>query len=95
MAGRNSDILKILKSKPTSEIGILRKLDGTFTQTPREAIDLLLATHFPDLMPIVGEEWGDKSWLRTTDEDDFYLSITDEKVKQAFAEFKPYKAACR
>ena len=22
-----------------------------------------------------------------------YLSITDEKVKQAFAEFKPYKAA--
>ena len=38
-------------------------------------------------------EWDNKSWLRTTDDDDFYLSITDEKVKQAFAEFKPYKAA--
>ena len=48
-------ILKILKSKPTSEIGILRRPDGTFTQTPREAVDILLATHFPDSTPVRGE----------------------------------------
>ena len=80
-----------MKSKPTSEIGILRRPDGTFTRTPREAVNLLLVTHFPDSTPVKGEEWDDQSWLRAMDDDDFYLSITDEKVKQAFAEFKHYR----
>ena len=39
---------KIMKMGKKQEIGTIKREDGTFTSTPRETLDLLLRTHFPN-----------------------------------------------
>ena len=46
---RSSGSQKVLKLGGKSpKLGTLKYNDGTFTRTPEETLELLLATHFPD-----------------------------------------------
>ena len=88
-----SRITKMLKPKPFTEIGLLRRTDGTHARTPLDSVDLLLATHFPDSTLVEGEEWdapGTPNGLAGLDVDSV---ISLDKVRSVFRDFSPYKAA--
>jgi ribonuclease HI len=82
-------LVKLLKGDARSQVGMLRRGDGTYTSSPEEAIDVLLSQHFPkardsdtphtlDYSPVCGA---------TVDE-----IITNDRIKRAISSFKPYKA---
>ena len=39
---------KVMKMGKKHDLGTIKKDDGTYTNTPRETLELLLKTHFPN-----------------------------------------------
>jgi ribonuclease HI len=84
-------LVKTLKSSRTPQLGMLKRLDGSYTTSPDETLEVLLNTHFPD----------STDSARTTATPPSYnvLSsgitdtvITPNKVAQALKSFKPLKS---
>ena len=84
-------IAKVMTQGKIKKIGTLRKLDGSYTTSPSETLQVLLDTHFPDkvrteannLDIFVGNNNNSKA---------IYDNINEESVKSAILSFKPYKS---
>jgi ribonuclease HI len=88
-----SKLNKVLASDVRTKLDVLRKQDGTFTKSPSETLDILIATHFPDAVNIenVENELMDNRY----DENVLNLAIqivTEEKVRWSLNSFSPYKS---
>jgi ribonuclease HI len=86
--------VKMLKKDKRSQLGVIRKIDGTYTDNPKDTIETLLLHHFPRATQASGrapirpprmEEGGDLSEVRRI--------VTTSRVKMAIQSFAPYKAA--
>ena len=84
-------IAKVMTQGKIKKIGTLRKLDGSYTTSPSETLQVLLDTHFPDKVRteannidiFVGNNNNSKA---------IYDNINEESVKSAILSFKPYKS---
>ena len=85
------DIAKLTKNITDIELGTLKKEDGSFTNSPKEALDLLMSTHFPgssepDNPPTSIKHYIDPSIIPS-------LIITHQQVRDSFCSFNKFKAA--
>ncbi|XP_063362820.1 uncharacterized protein LOC134651652 [Cydia amplana] len=58
-------VRKTLAHKPTSQLGSLRKPDGTYTSSPAETQRLLLVTHFPGCVSLADADQPEEEYSTT------------------------------
>ena len=69
-------LLRVLKSDKSTQLGMLRKDDGTYTDTPEDALDLLHGKHFPpSAVPVNEELFADMNIVDISDQ-----IFTTEKI---------------
>ena len=85
-------LVKLLKQDSMVQIGMLQKEDGGYTSTPEEALDLLLAEHFPDA-DVEGDSqidmWAERGPLPAAEVEHI---ITRRKIECALQALEPFKA---
>lgn len=82
-------LAKVLSATKSTEIGSIRKEDGTWTETEEETIKHLLKIHFPGT-----DQVG--SGRRAESVTNWQLAenlVNDEIIRRVSKEFRPYKAA--
>ena len=87
-----SRLTKILAKHDTHNIGLPKDMNGTYTSTPEQSMELLMRTHFPNgeaAGPI--EEEPDIPWSWITP-DDHHPAVPPEMVRRALKSFGAYKA---
>ena len=82
-------IQKVLKMGKKQDIGTIKKPDGSFTETPEETLQVLLATHFPDKTE---EEQLPQERQQDVGNLDIDSIVNEQSVRAAFKSFQPYKA---
>ena len=83
----------LLKQKTAAKPSSLKRADGTFTQTPKEAILELASTHFPSHKPIPVCSYNREKFDITEIKDSFVTWISARKIKEVLMQFKSKKAA--
>jgi len=86
-----SKLVKVLSNNKGKEIGFLKKVDGSMTENPKETLDVLMKTHFPNCVDIddLSNESSPVSWNPTPVID---FAINGEMVKEAVMTLGPDKA---
>jgi ribonuclease HI len=83
-------LAKVLRSGERTEVGMLRKGDGIYTNSPEEAIDHLLEQHFPEAEDEARRE-GEEDHTPMMDARVMRI-FNPRNVKRAIKSFGPYKA---
>ena len=82
-------LTRVLRNQRQCQLGMLRKSDGSYTETPAEALDLIMGESFPDDIgahkPMFEHGRGSRREVETI--------ITRRRVKRAIKNMGPYKAA--
>ena len=84
-------LLRILKSDKSIQVGDIKRPDGSFTNTPQEALNALLDHHFPEGPQNMGNQRNDPH-LAPTNWELIERIVTEEKVRASFNTFQPLKA---
>ena len=82
-------LVRLLKSDKHTSVGMLRKTDGRYTDTPEEALDTLLEHHFPAAIQGEIPEPIDRT-KRTSHE--VNIIVTHGRVREAIRGLGPYKS---
>lgn len=81
-------MVRVLKDGDKSQVGMLVKSDGTYTESPEEALDELLQEHFPgEEVPGTG-----RSDHEPRNDDIINRIIYKEGVRRAFEDFDSFKS---
>ena len=83
---------KLLKMGKREDIGSLKKDTGEFTTTPKETLETLLNTHFPDNTTNNDQNRNTNTKHSGNGKLDIEKVINRESVKAALSSFKPYKS---
>ena len=78
---------KVLKATTRHEIGMLKKNDGTITETPEETLEILADTYFPHTTSDL------KLQVENENFEELNKYINRESLRNAINQFIPYKAA--
>jgi hypothetical protein len=90
---RSARLHKALSKGPQIKLGSLVAPTGERTQTEGETLDHLLATHFPDSVPLTGETTP--AAVCRTKRDDWRVAakiVAYQRVWWAIDSFAPYKS---
>ena len=83
-----SKIIKNLRDKKNDKIGLIKKPDGRFCESPQESLDTLMDTHLPDSVEcgeaILPDVESNAAWLKQ--------HVTERTVVRALDSFGPRKA---
>ena len=87
----------ISKSSAKNDISLLKRSDGTYTNSVKSTLELLMKTHLPGCEPVTQIKNKLPAQETVTCDKIFYdlnfdSFITEEKVKMAFDSFDPFKA---
>ncbi len=92
-------ISSLIKNRKTTNLGTVRKPDGTLTENPDETLDIMTKTHFknaptitPHMPPTMDGATGGKI-LDKQHEQDLDLIFSTNRIQRALAEFDPLSAA--
>ena len=86
-----ASFIRRMKGNSMTDIQVIKKNDGTVTRTPRESVQTLLDTHFPNSACRQRKEYVRSA---PAEEIDFINdTFTPEVVRKAFNSFQPYKTA--
>jgi len=90
-----ANIVRACQPRTQVQLGLLKDPLGNVVQDPKEALDILMSTHFPESIsdPDSGPTSGLGSEIGCVDDDDFNGIITLEKLKESISSFHSYKAA--
>jgi hypothetical protein len=81
---------KILKSKPSKKLGLVRKSDGSLNTSPEESLETMVSEHFPGSIvtdnPTVPPKRDNKVLVKPVS------WITPERTWAAINSFAPHKA---
>jgi len=86
---------KALNKSQTADIGLLKKPDGSFTQSHEDTLLFLLQEHFPGSSPVqpecthVDEYYGTPHWRNNAISGTIF---SPDKVRWAISSFEPFKA---
>ena len=83
----------ILKQKTAAKPSTLRKPDGTYTNSPEEALLELASTHFPSHKPIPPCAYNKNKIPISEIRNSFCTWISADKIKEVLQKFKSKKAA--
>ncbi|XP_048484155.1 uncharacterized protein LOC105391530 [Plutella xylostella] len=88
-------IKKILSKSPSANLGLLKRPDGTFTESPEETLRLLAQTHFPGSLDGHSDAHAGQqpTKIRPSNEDWRKASqvFTPNRVRWAIKSFMPFK----
>lgn len=87
-------VRKVLADQPASDLGSLKKPDGTYTSSKEESQNLLLVTHFPGSEVLTTIKWQDEEY--NSDNAHWQIAervITEDKLRWAISSFQPFKSA--
>jgi hypothetical protein len=92
---RAARLQRALARGPKIKLGSLVAPTGERTQSEGETLDLLLATHFPDSVRLIGE--ATPAAVCRTERSDWRVAariVTHRRVQWAIDTFAPYKSPC-
>lgn len=86
--------LRKVLSKDPCVPGYIQKLDGSWTESSKESLELLIETHFPGCKdPETATPFRAAAPCDHTDEEVISTIVKEDKVAWAINSFKPYKSA--
>ena len=86
-----SKIQNIMKKRKIKQIGTLRRMDGTYTGTPKETLEELLHRLFPDDTEFT-EYLFNINLTNLLNEEQILEIVNKTTTKSALQGFKPYKS---
>lgn len=90
---------KIMAKEPLNPMGVLKKPDGTHTESGEDTVELLLHTHFPDSVIVTTddrEQLPPEIPYRRPCVEDWKTAkkvVSANKIEWAISTFKPYKSS--
>ena len=90
-----SRLQRVLKQEPTRNLSMLKRADGTYTNSKQEVYDHLFEVHFPGSQAtgVDGEQFTTNYRVLRRNKIFAKEFITEDKVRWAISTFEPYKSA--